>query len=84
MTRLKLELNIEELLIWGAQPDASLANEIEDELERLLQEKGVPEALKNYKEISIDSEEVDAGSSPANQAAKMIAGAIYRSLSERA
>lgn len=81
---MNLELNIEELVFRGGQPNASLAREIEEELERLLQEEGVPEALNQCKEIFIDSEEVDAGSNPSNQAGDRIAEVIYRSLSKRA
>jgi hypothetical protein len=78
---LNLELNIEELVLRGIKPNPNLVSEIEEELQRLLREEGVPEALKYGDEICIDSKDVDLGSNPSNQAADRIARVVYRSLS---
>ncbi len=78
-----LELNIEELILQGLRPDSDLAEEIEEELERLLREEGVPEALKYGNEICIGYEEADMNSHSGIRASESIARIIYQSLSKR-
>jgi len=79
-----IELNIDELVLYGFAPDDRhrIGGAVEQELSRMFDDEGVPEALEGGREVaSVDGGAIElATGSRAEAVGVQVAQAVYRGL----